>query len=54
MKKEEKLNLEVEIIGVPLIDSLSTDDKKSFALELLMFAKDYYKDKNTEPIDKNN
>ncbi len=49
MEKETKLYLEVEKIGVPLIDALSTGDKKSFALELLMFVKDYYKDKSNKP-----
>ncbi len=49
MEKETKLYLEVEKIGVPLIDALSTVDKKSFALELLMFVKDYYKDKSNKP-----
>ena len=35
MKQNSKNNLEVETIGVPIIDALSTEDKKAFAKALL-------------------
>lgn len=35
MKQNSKKNLEVETIGVPIIDALSTEDKKAFAKALL-------------------
>ena len=49
MEKETKLDLEVEKIGVPLIDALSNDNKKAFAWEILLLAKEYYKDKSDKP-----
>lgn len=36
MKQNSKNNLEVETIGVPIIDALSTEDKKAFAKALLL------------------
>ncbi len=46
MKKDKKNKLEVETIGIPSIDALSTEDKKAFAKALLLCAVEYYKDKN--------
>lgn len=46
MKQNSKNNLEVETIGVPIIDALSTEDKKAFAKALLLCAIEYYKGQN--------
>lgn len=53
MKQNSKNNLEVETIGVPIIDALSTEDKKAFAKALLLCAVEYYKGKNEKDDKKN-
>lgn len=53
MKQNSKNNLEVETIGVPIIDALSTEDKKAFAKALLLCAIEYYKGQNEKDDKKN-
>ena len=53
MKQKSKNNLEVETIGVPIIDALSTEDKKAFAKALLLCAVEYYKGQNEKDDKKN-
>ena len=53
MKQNSKNNLEVETIGVPIIDALSTEDKKAFAKVLLLCAIEYYKGQNEKDDKKN-
>ena len=53
MKQNSKNNLEVETIGVPIIDALSAEDKKAFAKALLLCAIEYYKGQNEKDDKKN-